>query len=233
MPKKWKSKKMIPLDVIQTGLKDPDWRVRTAAMNACSGREVPLDVIQTWLKDPDWRVRTAAMNACSGREVPLDVIQTGLKDGDPDVRQAAMNACQGREVPLEVIQTGLKDPDCDVRTAAMKMAKDRSADIPPYRSIEPPELVYKKCEAEVIVVAHIPDDAEVRGKYGGKCRANKAEIVEIIGTFCGEPVGISKHDGTTWYYKGDVVEVDDFDLSDEECSTGYHFFCTKEEAEAY
>lgn len=36
MPKKWKSKKMVPLDVIQTGLKDPDWRVRTAAMNACS-----------------------------------------------------------------------------------------------------------------------------------------------------------------------------------------------------
>ena len=175
MPKKWKSKKLIP-----------------------------LDVIQTWLRDPGWRVRTAAMNACSGREVPLDVIQTGLRD-----------------------------PDCDVRTAAMQIAKDRGIDIPPYRSIEPPELVYKKCAAGVIVVAHIPEDAEVRGRRGGKCRANKAVIVEIIGTFCGEPVGISQYDGTTWYYKGDVVEVEDFDLSDTECSTGYHFFCTREEAEAY
>ena len=136
-------------------------------------------------------------------------------------------------IPLDVIQTWLKDQDWRVRTAAMQIAKDCGIDIPHYRSIEPPELVYKKCEAGVIVVAHIPDDAEVRGKRGGKCRANKAEIVEIIGTFCGEPVGISKHDGTTWYYKGDVVEVEDFDLSDEECSTGYHFFCTREEAEAY
>ena len=80
-------------------------------------------------------------------------------------------------IPLDVIQTGLKDPDWCVRTAAMQIAKDRGIDIPPYRAIEPPELVYKKCEAGVIVVAHIPADAE--------------------------------------------------------CSTGYHFFCTKEEAEAY
>lgn len=62
---------------------------------------------------------------------------------------------------------------------------------------------------------------------------NKTKIVEVIGTFCGEPVGISKYDGTTWYYPGDVVEVEDFDYSDEECSTGFHFFCTRGQAEAY
>jgi hypothetical protein len=39
MPKKWKSKKMIPLDVIQTWLKDPDWRVRTAAIFDISDEE--------------------------------------------------------------------------------------------------------------------------------------------------------------------------------------------------
>lgn len=174
MPKKWKSKKTIP-----------------------------LDVIQTWLKDPDWHVRTAAMNACSGRDVPLDVIQTGPKD-----------------------------PDCDVRTAAYKIARERGMNVC-YRSFKPPALVYKKCEADVIVVARIPEDAEVRGNPSGMCRANKAEIVEIIGDFCGEPVGISKYDGTTWYYTGDKVEVEDFDLSEEECSTGYHFFCTRAQAEAY
>lgn len=102
-----------------------------------------------------------------------------------------------------------------------------------FRSFDPPAIVYKKCEAGVIVAAKIPEDAEVRGNPEGKCRANKAEIVEIIGTFCGEPVGISKYDGTTWYYAGDVVEVEDFDYSDAECSTGYHFFCTREQAEAY
>lgn len=32
---------------------------------------------------------------------------------------------------------------------------------------------------------------------------------------------------------GDEIEIDNFDLSDEECSTGFHFFCTKELAENY
>ena len=168
----------------------------------------------------------------SSREVPIDVIERGLKDADWRVRQAAMNACQGREVPIDVIERGLKDADCDVRQAVHQIAKERGMEVC-FRTFDPPALVYKKCEAGVIVVARIPEDAEVRGNPNGKCRANKAEIVEIIGNYCGEPVGISKYDGTTWYYAGDVVEVEDFDYSNEECSTGFHFFCTKSQAENY
>ena len=137
-----------------------------------------------------------------------------------------------REVPLEVIERGLKDGACDVRQAAYKIARERGMNVC-YRTFDPPALVYKKCEADVIVVAKIPEDAEVRGCPEGKCRTNKAEIVEIVGDFCGEPVGISKYDGTPWYYAEDVVEVEDFDYSNEECSTGFHFFCTREQAEAY
>ena len=37
-----------------------------------------LEVIERWLKDEDWRVRAAAMNACQGREVPIEVIEQGL-----------------------------------------------------------------------------------------------------------------------------------------------------------
>ena len=168
----------------------------------------------------------------SKRDVPLDVIERGLKDADWRVRQAAMNACQGRDVPLDVIERWLKDADCDVRQAAYVLAKERGMSVC-FRTFDPPALVYKKCEAGVIVVARIPEDAEVRGTPSGKCRANKAEIVEIIGDFCGEPVGISKYDGATWYYAGDIVEVEDFDYSNAECSTGFHFFCTKEQAERY
>ena len=163
------------MELIELGLKDPDCYVRTAAMNACSGREIPLELIELGLKDPNWRVRTAAMNACSGREIPFPVIRT----------------------------------------------------------IEPPELVYKKCVADVIVVAEIPKDAQVRGSYNHKCRASKAIIKEIIGDFCGEKVGISVHDLTTAYYEGDEIVIDNFDMSDEECSTGFHFFCTIDEARAY
>ncbi len=171
----------------------------------------------------------------SKKTIPVETIEKGLRDSDCDVRNAAMNACQGRsDIPVETIEKGLRDSDCDVRNAAMKLAEERGMkNIPPYRAVNPPDKVYKKCEGGVIVVAHIPDDAEVRGTENGKCRANKAEILEVIGDFCGEPVGISKHDGTVWYYAGDFVEVEDFDYSNAECSTGFHFFCNRAAAEAY
>ena len=101
------------------------------------------------------------------------------------------------------------------------------------RTIDPPEKVYKKCWNDVIVVAHIPDDAMVRGLVGNKCRASKAEIIDILGDFGGEKIGISLYDGQTCYYIGDTIEIDDFDMSFKECSTGFHFFCSKKEANDY
>ena len=164
--------------------------------------QLKLETIDRGLKDSDWRVRTAAMNACQGRDVPLDIIDRGLKDSDSDVRTAAMNACQGRDVPK-------------------------------IRTIEPPETVYKKCIGGVIVCASIPEDAQVRGAIGEKCRSDKAVITDIIGDFAGEKVGISFYDKTTCYFVGDEIEVDNFDPSFEECSTGFHFFCTLEQAQKY
>ena len=167
------------------------------------------------------------------KRMSLDTIEQGLKDADCDVRSAAMNACAGKDIPLEIIEQGLKDADCDVRSAAMNACEKNGIPIPVIRTIEPPALVYKKCVANVIVVAEIPKDAQVRGKEGQKCRANKAIIKEIIGDYCGEKVGISVYDKMTEYYAGDEIFIDDFDMSDEECSTGFHFFCTMEEAKAY
>ena len=166
-------------------------------------------------------------------DVPLEVIERGLKDSDCDVRAAAMNACNGKDVPLEVIERWLKDSDWRVRAAAMNACKRNGIPIPVIRTVEPPDLVYKKCAGDVIVVATIPEDAQVRGAFGCKCRANKAIIKDIIGDFCGEKIGISVYDRMTTYYIGDEVCVENFDLSNEECSTGFHFFCTKEEAERY
>ncbi len=146
-----------------------------------------------------------------------------------------MNACNGKDVPIDIIERGLKDEDCDVRQAAIDVIKNNNLDIeiPIKRTINPPEKVYKKCVGGVIVVATIPENAEVRGCYTGKCRANKAKIVDIIGDFCGEKVGISVWDRTTTYFIGDDIYIENFDLSNEECSTGFHFFCNKELAEKY
>ncbi len=167
------------------------------------------------------------------KELTLEVIERWLKDPDCDVRTAAMNVCQGKDVPLEVIERGLKDPDWHVRTAAMNACQVNGIEIPIIRTLEPPAEVYKKCFGGVIVCASIPADAQVRGAYGRKCRASKAIITRVIGDVAGEPVGISTHDKKTAYYEGDEVEITDFDYSDEECSTGFHFFCTRAEAENY
>ena len=105
--------------------------------------------------------------------------------------------------------------------------------IPLIRTFEPPARVYKKCIGGVIVTATIPADAQVRGRPGGKCRASKAKIVEILGDLAGEKVGVSQFDHTTMYFAGDTIEVDHFDLSDEECSAGFHFYCSLQEAVTY
>ena len=196
-------------------------------------KDIPLEVIERWLKDGDWHVRAAAMNACQGKDIPLEVIERGLKDGDCDVRAAAMNACQGKDIPLEVIERGLKDDDWCVRAAAMNWYKLNGLPVPVIRTIEPPETVYKKCVGSVIVCATIPRDAQVRGSVGSKCRASAAVITEVCGAYAGEPVGISAYDKTTTYYVGDEIVIENFDMSNEECSTGFHFFCSLEEAERY
>ena len=167
------------------------------------------------------------------RELSLEVIERWLKDSDCVVRRAAMNACQGKDVPLEVIELGLKDNDCDVRRAAMNACQTNGVDLPLIRTVEPPATVYKKCMLGVIVCASIPEDAQVRGSAGCKCRANKAVITKIVGDVCGEPVGISTYDKNTTYFEGDEVFISGFDYSNEECSSGFHFFLTREEAKNY
>lgn len=115
----------------------------------------------------------------------------------------------------------------------MKWYESRGHSTPIIRTIEPSKSVYKKCVGNVIVCATIPKDAQVRGTYGGTCRSNKAIITGIIGELAGEKVGISVWDRETTYYVGDVIEISDFDYSNEECSTGFHFFNTIEEARNY
>ena len=167
-------------------------------------QNLPLEIIEKWLRDSDWRVRTAAMNACNGKDVPLEIIEKGLRDSDCDVRTAAMNACKKNGIHIPVIRT-----------------------------VEPPKQVYKKCACGVIVVAEIPETAQVRGTATGKCRASEAVIVDMIGDIAGEKIGISKYDNKTFYEIGDHVVIDNFDYSNEECSTGYHFFFTQKQAEEY
>ena len=171
--------------------------------------EKRLELAKLWIRDGDWRVRQAALELV---KVCADIPATEV---------------------LELAKLGIRDGDSDVRQAALELYQAHEIEIPTIRTSEPPHTVYKKCLLGVIVCATIPDDAQVRGSEGAKCRTNKAAITKVIGDVCGEPVGISWHDKRTLYYEGDEIEIEDFDYSNTECSTGFHFFYTLQEAKNY
>lgn len=171
------------------------------------------------------------MNACQDRDVPIYLIEKGIMDTDCGVKEAALYACCGRSVPSSFLEIGLGYETHTVQEASIAAYKSNNIPLPIIRTIEPPELVYKKCRGGIIVAAHIPEDAQIRGDFRGMYRSNKAVIKDIIGDIHGEKVGISLHDCKTLYYAGQEVEIKDFDFSDFVYKTGFHFFTTLEEAQ--
>jgi hypothetical protein len=91
-------------------------------------------------------------------------------------------------------------------------------------------IAWKKCQDGVIVRLKIPAAARRSNATGRKCRAEFAEVLEVIGA----KVGTSTHDGKTRYAVGKTVKCDAW-CEDrwQECAGGIHFFLTREEAEAY
>ena len=90
---------------------------------------------------------------------------------------------------------------------------------------------YKKCLNGLIVKLLIPKEAKRNNAFGRKCRAEYAQVIEIIGA----DEAISQHDNKFIYKVGDTVRPTttfDEDFTNE-CSTGIHFFITLEEAKNY
>ena len=130
----------------------------------------------------------------------------------------------------------------DLRGADLSGADLRGADLSGVKANElttgfwtcPPEegsfIGWKKCRENVIVKLLIPEDAKRSSATTRKCRCDKAFVLDIFG---GDQ-GVSKHNLTFIYRKGETVSVDDFDDNRwNECSSGIHFFITREEAECY
>ena len=88
---------------------------------------------------------------------------------------------------------------------------------------------WKRCGA-VIVKLLIPAEAKRSHAFGRKCRAEYADVLEVIG---GE-VGVSDYDHKTEYRVGQRVNPDRFDENwQEECAAGIHFFITEIEARVW
>ena len=98
-------------------------------------------------------------------------------------------------------------------------------------------IAFKKVKDNYIVELLIPEDARRCSATSKKCRCDKAKalsITKIDGTSDGVDTVYSIYDETFAYKIGETVEVKNFDDNRwNECSTGIHFFLTRQEAVKY
>ncbi len=115
-----------------------------------------------------------------------------------------------------------------VKNAALAIARTR---ILPEGSI----VGWKKLRDGVIAQLHIPATAKRSHAFGRKCRAECAEVLALLKGDKPVVVGHSQRDDSFEYRVGAlVVPTTEFDNDwAQECSTGIHFFITREEAEAF
>ena len=88
-----------------------------------------------------------------------------------------------------------------------------------------------------IIKLEIPADAKRLSATGRKCRCDRAKVIaiqNIDGTDSRLTEICSNYDNNFIYRLGEMVKVNDFDENRwNECSTGIHFFITRQEAVEY
>ena len=101
--------------------------------------------------------------------------------------------------------------------------------------IIPPEgdvIGWKKCNGGILVKLRIPDGVRRHNATGRKCRAECAEVLEVIGAEVGETSYFGPE--TTYYRVGETVYPHAYEPDRWlECAPGIHFYITREEAEAH
>ena len=96
-------------------------------------------------------------------------------------------------------------------------------------------IAYKRASNYVIKLL-IPEDAQRSSATSRKCRASKAQVLGITHIKTGTNVNTvtSDYDNTFIYEVGKFAEVKNFDTDRwNECSTGIHFFITRQEVIDY
>lgn len=91
-----------------------------------------------------------------------------------------------------------------------------------------PMVGYKKSNEGKIITLEIPIGAKIFSINNNRRRTNKAKVIDMQG----ETELCSMRDASFKYHVGDEIEIEDFDENyNVECSTGVHFFLTRDEAE--
>lgn len=169
-----------------------------------------------------------------------------------DLRGAYLNGADLRDADLsgaDLRGTNLRGANlrgaflsgADLRDAYLKISNLNDANNI-YLPLACPEkgsfIGFKKASnGKQIVELFIPTDAKRSSSTGRKCRCNKAKVISITnidGSDCKLTKVKSSYDPSFIYTVGEYVEVKNFDDNRwNECSTGIHFFITREEAVRY
>ena len=97
---------------------------------------------------------------------------------------------------------------------------------------------WKKCQDGLLIKLRIPEEAKRSNATGRKCRAEFADVLEIIDskdTLKKITKAVSRHDNQFIYRVGERVTptIDWSNDRFDECASGIHFFITRLEAENY
>jgi len=125
----------------------------------------------------------------------------------------------------------------NLRGANLQDAKNADLVIAQTRILPEGSLIgWKKLQDGIIAKLRIPEAAKRSHAFGRKCRAEFAEVLELVNTE-GSKVesACSQHDGTFVYKVGETVRPSNGFSENwmEECEAGIHFFISKIEAENY
>lgn len=207
-------------------------------------RQISIEELNDILKQHDLWLKN--YGGCRADLSDTDLSYTDLFGADlrmADLRRANLSYTDLREADLrwaDLIGVDLRW--ANLRRANLKGVDLREASI--NWPIECPEkgsfIGFKKARTEnnnYIVELEIQADSERCSATSRKCRCSKAKVISITnldGSQADIKEVVSYYDKTFKYRIGEIVEVANFDPNRwNECSTGIHFFITRQEAVDY
>jgi len=95
-------------------------------------------------------------------------------------------------------------------------------------------IVYKKLQDDKIASLLLKKGQLFQSRNHDKCRTSEAVVLSIESIDKKETYqdGFSKYDSSFVYKVGEIIKTD-YDKNIQECSSGIHFFLTRESAETY
>ncbi|MBR2831137.1 hypothetical protein IKE83_02145 [Candidatus Saccharibacteria bacterium] len=219
-----------PIKVVISGLHSPRYEVAMAAAKACYGKGIPLDTVKAWWNSDVPQLRAAAVYAL-GSLSPMGLAASGDTDKTGRSTDVRLNSSLGSLSIFSdesIIREALTSGNVHIRDAAENVMLRRG--VAPLRDVRVPEFVYTRCIGGMVAAA-IADDASVIMVPSFGCyRADKVEIVGVMGDFYGENIAFSPRNFEI-YRLGTKIVIRDFDYRRGVAGPGFYFSRTEDAAE--